>query len=77
MAAPAATPPQPAPAPPMTAEEFGLRYSGEHVKYINDIVVRPPMAGPKHGKVTNLMAYHLTGHVLANDLGHVLRACPK
>jgi Uma2 family endonuclease len=55
----------------MTAEEFGLKHSGDHVEYINGEVKEIPMAGSKHGKVCNWIAFHLTGHVLANGLGHV------
>lgn len=69
MAAPAATPlPQ---SPPMTAEEFGLRYSGEHVEYINGTVVRPPMPGPNHGRVNYRAARLIGGFVDDHDLGHM------
>lgn len=67
-------PPTPQPQPPaarMTAEEFGIKHSGDHVEYINGEVKEIPMAGPKHGKVCNWIAFYLTQHVVANDLGHV------
>ena len=55
----------------MTAEEFGIKHSGDHVEYINGEVKEVPMAGSKHGKVCNWIAFHLTQHVVTNDLGHV------
>ncbi|MCI0699818.1 MAG: Uma2 family endonuclease [Planctomycetia bacterium] len=70
-----ATPPaQPQPQPTtarMTAEEFGLKYSGEHVEYINGEVKEIPMPGGKHGTVCNWASFYLTQHVVAKDLGRV------
>jgi Uma2 family endonuclease len=68
--APITPPPQPAPAR-MTAEEFGIRHAGDHVEYINGKVREIPMAGGKHGKICNWVAFYLMQHVVANDLGHM------
>jgi len=64
-------PPQPLPTTPrMSAEQFGLKYAGEHVEYINGEVKEIPMSGGgKHGKVCNWAAFHLTTH--GGSLGHV------
>jgi Uma2 family endonuclease len=53
----------------MTAEEFGLRYSGQHVEYINGEVKEIPMAGGRHGKVCGWAAFYLMQH--AAGLGHI------
>ena len=66
-------PPQPLTAR-MTAEEFGLKYAGSHVEYINGEVQEMPMAGGRHGVVVNLVAYYLTQHVLSNHLGRIFGA---
>ena len=63
-------PPQPA-AAPMTAEEFGLTYSGAHAEYVNGQVKEMPMAGGRHGKVCFSAAFALGQFVRANDLGHI------
>ena len=68
---PPAPQPQNPPAARMTAEEFGIKHSGDRVEYIDGQVKEVPMAGGKHGKVCNWFAFYLTGHILANDLGHV------
>ena len=67
------TPPtQPRPATSrMTAEEFGVKYSGDRVEYINGEVKEVPVAGGKHGLVCNWVAFYLTQHVVANQLGRV------
>jgi Uma2 family endonuclease len=67
-------PPAPLPQPPaarMTAEEFGIKHSGDRVEYINGEVKEIPMAGGRHGKVCNWVAFYLTQHILTNDLGHM------
>jgi Uma2 family endonuclease len=66
-------PPAPQTQPParMTAEEFGIKHSGDHVEYINGEVKEVPMAGSKHGHVCNWVAFHLTQHVVANNLGRI------
>lgn len=69
-------PPQPQPsappaAPRMTAEEFGLKHSGDHVEYVNGEVKEITMAGSKHGLACNLVAFYLTQHVVSNGLGRV------
>lgn len=66
--------PQPQSAARMTAEEFGLKHAGDHVEYIDGQVKEIPMAGSKHGKVCNWIAFYLTQYVVANDLGHVFSA---
>lgn len=68
--------PPPAPQPPapvarMTAEEFGIRHSGDHVEYINGEVKEVPMAGSKHGKVCYRIAAAVGQFVDANGLGHI------
>ena len=63
-------PPQPTTAP-MTAEEFGLKYSGAHVEYVNGQVKEMSMPGGRHGKVCGLVAYFLTHFTRTQDLGHV------
>ena len=68
---PPPAPQVPPPAPRMTAEEFGIKHSGDHVEYIDGEVQEIPMAGGKHGKVCNWMAYYLTQYAVANDSGHV------
>jgi Uma2 family endonuclease len=75
------TPPPQAPIPPtpsaparMTAEEFGLKHAGDRVEYIDGQVKEIPMAGSKHGEVCNLVAFFLTQHVRANNLGRVFSA---
>jgi Uma2 family endonuclease len=55
----------------MTAEEFGLKHSGDHVEYINGAVKEVPMAGGKHGIVTNWAGYYLTQHVVTAQSGRV------
>lgn len=68
-------PPTPQPQPTaarMTAEEFGLKYSGDHVEYVNGQVKEIPMAGGMHSAVCNLIAFYLTQHVLPQGLGRVL-----
>ena len=67
---PPAQAPQP-PSTPMTAEEFGLKHSGDHVEFIDGKVKELPMPGGRHGKACNWFAFLLTQHVVANDLGHV------
>lgn len=72
--APPAFPPLPQPlpaAPRMTAEEFGLKYAGEHVEYVNGEVKEVPMAGAKHGKACFKFAFVLGQFVEANNLGHI------
>ncbi len=65
-------PPQPQPATPrMTAEEFGLKYAGEHVEYINGEVKEFPMPGGKHGTICFQIAFALGTHVRPNDLGRI------
>lgn len=68
---PPAAPPR-SPNTPMTAEEFSLKHSGEHVELVDGEVKEVLMPGARHGKVCNLFAYYLTQHVIANNLGHVL-----
>lgn len=63
-------PPQPAPAR-LSAEEFARKYDGQRVEYVNGQVREVPMAGGKHGTVCNWIAYYLTAHALANELGRV------
>lgn len=63
-------PPQPMMAP-MTAEEFGLKYSGDHVEYVNGQVKEFPMPGGQHGYACVLVAYFLTHHVRGQRLGRV------
>src|SRR5581483_4532468 len=67
------TPPQPQPqpaAPRMTAEEFGLKYAGDHVEYVNGEVKEMSMSGGgKHGKVCGRVTFYLTQH--ADNLGHI------
>jgi Uma2 family endonuclease len=63
--------PLPPPAARLTADEFGRRHAGEHVEFINGTVKEIAMPGGKHGKVCNWVAFHLTRHVAANNLGHV------
>lgn len=67
---PAANPPAPA-APRMTAEEFGRKYDGQRVEYVNGEVKDRPMAGGMHGVVCNWIAFYLTQHIVANALGRV------
>jgi Uma2 family endonuclease len=55
----------------MTAEEFGIKHSGDRVEYIDGEVREIPMPGGMHGKVCNWIAFYLTQHVLTNDLGHI------
>ena len=68
-------PPAPqSPTPPvarMTAEEFGIKHSGDRVEYIDGEVKEIPMAGGKHGKVCYRAATAVGGFVDANDLGHI------
>lgn len=71
---PTQTPPPQAAPRPMTAEEFGNRYSGDHVEYINGQVREIPMAGAQHGEVVNLAAFHLTTYTRSNRLGRVFAA---
>ena len=55
----------------MTAEEFGLKHSGDRVEYINGEVKEVPMAGSKHGIVANWAGYYLTHHVVTAQVGRV------
>jgi Uma2 family endonuclease len=67
-------PPASAPQPPgarMTADEFGLRYSGARVEYVNGEVEEIPMAGGMHGKVCYRAAMVIGGFVDSNALGHM------
>src|SRR5688572_22004186 len=64
----------PAPQPPaarMTAEEFGLKHSGDHVEDINGEVKEVPMAGSRHGQICFKSAFVLGQHVVTNNLGHL------
>lgn len=62
-------PPQPTTAP-MTAEEFGLKYAGQNVEFVDGQVKEVSMSGgSRHGKICNWVAYHLTSH--AGRLGHI------
>lgn len=64
-------PPMPPSPPRMTAEEFGLKYSGRHVEYVNGEVKEIPMAGGKHGKVCYRAGIPIGNFVDANNLGHM------
>jgi Uma2 family endonuclease len=67
-------PPAPQPQQPasrMTAEEFGIKHSGDHVEYINGEVKEIPTAGSKHGVVANWAGYYLTHHVVTAQVGRV------
>ncbi|WP_171471077.1 Uma2 family endonuclease [Frigoriglobus tundricola] len=55
----------------MTAEEFGLKHSGDHVEFMNGEVEAVPMAGGEHGIVTNWIAYYLTHHIVTARTGRV------
>jgi Uma2 family endonuclease len=55
----------------MTAEEFGVRHSGDHVEYINGEVREVPMAGSRHGRICFTTAFVLGQHVVTNGLGHL------
>jgi Uma2 family endonuclease len=69
------TPPPAIPSQPptvrMTAEEFGLKHSGDHVEYINGEVKEVPMAGSKHGAICARCVFTLGQFVYPNDLGHL------
>ena len=68
---PPANPPA-APVPHMTAEEFGLKYDGQRVEYVNGEVKELSMpGGGKHGKVCGWVAFYLLQYALTNDSGHV------
>ena len=68
---PPPAPQVPPPAPRMTAEEFGIKHSGDHVEYIDGEVKEVLMAGSKHGKVCYRIAAALGQVVDPNDLGHI------
>lgn len=72
---PPAPNPAAAPATPaarMTAEEFGRKYDGQRVEYVNGQVKELPMpGGGKHGIVCGLVAYYLIQYALANSSGRV------
>ena len=68
---PPPAPPVPPPAARMTAEEFGIKHSGDHVEYIDGEVKEVLMAGGKHGIVTNWVGYYLTQHAVATQSGRV------
>lgn len=55
----------------MTAEEFGLKYSGQHVEFINGEIKEVPMAGGAHGKACYRAATALGQFVDAGNLGHM------
>lgn len=68
---PPAANPTPA-APRMTAEEFGRKYDGQRVEYVNGHVKELPMpGGGKHGIMCGLVAYYLIQYALANNSGRV------
>ena len=75
MSAATVPPPQRPPLLPlsarMTAEEFGLRFAGRHVEFVDGEVQEIPMPGGKHGKVSFRFAYALGQFLEANDQGHV------
>lgn len=71
---PPPAPPSQAPTQPaarMTAEEFGLKHSGDRVEFIHGEVREIPMAGGEHGIVTNWIAYYLTHHIVTAQTGRV------
>jgi Uma2 family endonuclease len=54
----------------MTPEEFGLKYAGQHVEYVNGEVKEVRMSGGgRHGKICGRVAFYLTLH--ADKLGHI------
>jgi len=56
----------------MTAEEFVRLHEDDGTELVKGIVEEIPMPDLNHGKVCNLAAYKLTGHVLQGELGHVM-----
>ncbi|MBY0456609.1 MAG: Uma2 family endonuclease [Gemmataceae bacterium] len=69
--APAAPTTPATPAARMTAEEFGLKYSGQHVEYVDGQVKEVPMPGGKHGRACYKFTLALGNFIEANDLGYV------
>jgi Uma2 family endonuclease len=56
----------------MTAEEFVAKYENQRVELVRGRVVEVPMPFPKHGLTCNWVAFYLTQHVTARDLGRVM-----
>jgi Uma2 family endonuclease len=67
-------PPKPSATARMSAEEFGLRYSGQRVEYIDGTVKEIPMPGGMHGIVVNWIAYYLTHFVITSQSGRIFSA---
>lgn len=71
MSATVTPPPKTAPAP-MTAEEFGLKYAGDHVEYVNGQVKEVSMpGGGLHGKICGRVVKFLSNFVDDHNLGHI------
>lgn len=59
----------------MTADELlRLKLPGKRTELVKGVLVVREPAGYRHGKVAAELAYRLTGHVKAGDLGLVLAA---
>jgi Uma2 family endonuclease len=58
------------PAARMTAEEFGLRHSGDTVEYIDGVVTPVSPGGAMHGFVCANAAFEIARYNAATDRGH-------
>jgi Uma2 family endonuclease len=55
---------------PMTAEAFLKVYGDQRFELINGEAVEMAPSKSLHGIVVNLIAFHLTQHIMANNLGY-------
>ena len=56
----------------LTVEEFWEQYAGQRVELVEGVPVEMSPTSHLHGKIANLVGFHITSHVIEHNLGDVL-----